>query len=146
MDGQREGEEGEETPLHIEVTDFCSNDATNINFECDDDNAVPILVVTRSTAKAEGTLALVTEQKEVVSGPSPCSEPVDSASVEPQQLSVCQRTTGWGLLVPHWRQHCRRIKPSSSSGVQLNAPLQRMTKGLLGPRETVQGGFAHRGE
>lgn len=113
VDGQREGEggvevqgppsseTGEEAPLPVKVTDVCSNDAELIKVKCDDnddedddhdddndDNALPVLVVTRSAAKAAEVQALVAEQQEEVSGPSPCSDPVDSTSVEPQQLSM----------------------------------------------------------
>ncbi|XP_040209167.1 uncharacterized protein LOC120940401 [Rana temporaria] len=106
VDGQREGEgevevqgppyseTGEETPLLGKVTDTGSNDAAMINVKCDDadvdvdDNALPVLVVTRSAAKAAEVQALIAEQQEEVSGPSPCSDPADSTSVEPQQPSL----------------------------------------------------------
>ncbi|XP_040203506.1 uncharacterized protein LOC120935519 [Rana temporaria] len=106
VDGQREGEgevevqgppyseTGEETPLLGKVTDTGSNDAAMINVKCDDadvdvdDNALPVLVVTRSAAKAAEVQALIAEQQEEVSGPSPCSDPADSTSVEPHQPSL----------------------------------------------------------
>ncbi|XP_077341804.1 uncharacterized protein LOC143987129 [Lithobates pipiens] len=113
VDGQREGEggvevqgppseSGEETPLLVKVPDVCSNVAELIKVKCDDDDnddndddndddddddVLPVLVVTRSAAKAAEVQALIAEQQEEVSGPSPCSDPVDSTSVEPQQPS-----------------------------------------------------------
>ncbi|XP_077318945.1 uncharacterized protein LOC143940971 [Lithobates pipiens] len=109
VDGQREGEggvevqgppseTGEEIPLLVKVPDVCSNVAELIKVKCDDDDndddnddddddVLPVLVVTRSAAKAAEVQALIAEQQEEVSGPSPCSDPVDSTSVEPQQPS-----------------------------------------------------------
>ncbi|XP_077330912.1 uncharacterized protein LOC143973903 [Lithobates pipiens] len=102
-------ETGEEIPLLVKVPDVCSNVAELIKVKCDDDDdnddddddndddndddddddddVLPVLVVTRSAAKAAEVQALIAEQQEEVSGPSPCSDPVDSTSVEPQQPS-----------------------------------------------------------
>ncbi|XP_077331070.1 uncharacterized protein LOC143973991 [Lithobates pipiens] len=100
-------ETGEETPLLVKAPDVCSNVAELIKVKCDDDDdnddddddndddddddddddVLPVLVVTRSAAKAAEVQALIAEQQEEVSGPSPCSDPVDSTSVEPQQPS-----------------------------------------------------------
>lgn len=86
--GSSSTKEGEETSLHVQISNTCVFDINNVITECNDD-VLSLLEVTHSAVRVVEIPSLAAEPRNGPDCPFPCSGPEDSASITSQQLSLC---------------------------------------------------------